>query len=251
MGQISGGGGKLFEIGLPAAFRGDITRILDRAGPAGDDAAVRQQERCVAPVDENLIDRFHKGGGQAGMGGPVEAVDIVAGGDLRVAVVQDGARAAFAVGQKIEVGLHPDQLAAVGVVVCRPLMGGGAPVGVLCTVGADWIVRAEEFSAFRRRNRFKGGAEPHPFLGIVRQAGSHVGRHSAANETRLRGGAVRRGQVIAEVSGVGDDRSPDLFDVADAERLPAPLPRLVQGRQQHRGQNGDDRYYIDLKKLIS
>ena len=184
------------------------------------------------------------------MGGPVEAVDVIAGGDLRAAVVQNGSETAFAIGQKVEIRLHPDQLAAVSVIVRRTPMGGGAPVRVLRTVGADRIVRTEELSAFLRGNRLKGGAEPHPFLRIVGESGADIGRHPAADETRLRGGAVRGGKVIAEIARVGDDRSPDLLDVADAERLPAPLPRLVQGRQQHRRQNRDDCNFVDLRKYF-
>ena len=60
-----------------------------------------------------------------------------------------------------------------------------------------------------------------------------------------------RREKIPVVAGVADGRGRDLFETGLTAGVLCPRARLVQRRQQQTGQNRDDRYYIDLKKLIS
>lgn len=53
------------------------------------------------------------------------------------------------------------------------------------------------------------------------------------------------------VVGVERVEKSDLFLIVPAGGFQCGHPRRVQGRQKKAGQNGDDRNYIDLKKLIS
>ena len=54
-----------------------------------------------------------------------------------------------------------------------------------------------------------------------------------------------------EIAGIKIDPAQRLAQIVQAGRLFRRRPRLIQRRQQHRSENRDDRYYIDLKKLIS
>ena len=59
------------------------------------------------------------------------------------------------------------------------------------------------------------------------------------------------GRIDALVAAVEGEGGPDLFEIVHAADLLGAFPRLVQSWKQHGGQNCDDGYYIDLKKLIS
>lgn len=50
-------------------------------------------------------------------------------------------------------------------------------------------------------------------------------------------------EIILEISGVHELETHALFQVAEAGRPAPAFPRLVQRRQQHRRQNGDDGYH--------
>ena len=62
---------------------------------------------------------------------------------------------------------------------------------------------------------------------------------------------IGRRIAIRIVPLIQTDRNPLLLQIAGAGDRKGTFPRLVQCRQQNTRQNGDDRYYIDLKKLIS
>ena len=49
------------------------------------------------------------------------------------------------------------------------------------------------------------------------------------------------GEVIVEIIRIEVHQKADLFEVGDTGGRPRPFPRLVQRRQQHGGENGDDR----------
>ena len=59
----------------------------------------------------------------------------------------------------------------------------------------------------------------------------------------------RRNYEIGIVRAVHRRRQPELLQIADTLLRPRTLPRLIQRRQQHRGQYRDDHYSIDIKLM--
>ena len=68
-------------------------------------------------------------------------------------------------------------------------------------------------------------------------------RHRRIFRPRVRNRIVAVGNIR-----VKSENGSGLFQVAHATRGPRPRPRLVQRRQQHGGQNRDDRNFIYLRK---
>ena len=89
----------------------------------------------------------------------------------------------------------------------------------------------EQIKPVRRRNRLLVGVQP-----------------GAEGAARVIG---HRRHPVAIVVGIKVHQRTDLLEIVGATDRVRRIPRLVQRRQQQSGENRDDRYYIDLKKLIS
>lgn len=89
--------------------------------------------------------------------------------------------------------------------------------------------------------------------GLLFPFSQHAGQQQCAVPVfaDMVGGVAHRGVVVGVTVGVEIESHADALQIVETGDALGPGSGLVQGRQQQRGQNRDDCYYIDLKKLIS